>query len=120
MVPELCDSGLRIRRNAGVCMENGSTNVLLDGSLLNNDEQLPQLVGEYKKRLAETAGLPVILDLKKLPTLYSKGISIVLGIFKDCKAHQRSFSISTDSTDVFNLLKMLKLDKVITITKVAE
>lgn len=93
-------------------------NLILDGTLLSSDENLPELVEVFKKKLVEHPSIPVILELSHLTMIYSKGISIVLGFFKDCKAKQREFSIHIGNEEVFNLFKMLKLDKVIQIQKV--
>jgi len=90
----------------------------LYGATISNDDTLQELVNSFKSQLLEHPDIPVVLDLSGLSVIYSKGIAIVLGLFKDCKASGREFKIVSSSDEIFNLFKMLKLDKVITIEKV--
>lgn len=94
--------------------------LILNGSQLSNDGMLPEIVIQFKDALSSSADSPVELDLSKLKVIYSKGISLVLGLYKDCKATNREFSILVTTDDIFNLFKMLKLDKVISIRKVTQ
>lgn len=90
----------------------------LAGATLSNDDTLQELVKTFKSELSAYPDIPVCLDLSGLGAIYSKGIAIVLGLFKDCKTSGREFRITISSDDIFNLFKMLKLDKVISIEKV--
>jgi len=100
--------------------KKASRRLVLDGSELSDDDRLPELVSGFRNSLAESGTSPVILNLSGLRAIYSKGIAVILGVFKDCKAANRDFSITVSSDDTLNLFRMLKLDKVIEIRMVQQ
>jgi anti-anti-sigma factor len=101
-------------------MNNDQINneLVLQGAALHDNEKFAELVVDFKSQLAKTPGIPVVLDLCALTNIHSRGIGIILGIFKECKASNRDFRIITATNEVLNLFKLLKLDKVISVQKV--
>jgi anti-anti-sigma factor len=95
-------------------------NLLLQGALLADDEKIGEVVNLFKKELKDNPGIPVILDLCDLENIYSKGVGVILGLYKECKAQKRPFTITVHSDDIYSLFQMFKLDKALTIQKVSQ
>ena len=93
-------------------------NVLrLDGSGLKDNDPSQDVADKFRRDLNETQGIPVVLDISAINTIYSPGIGIVVGLYKECQKQNRGFEVEVKDENIYNLFKMLKLDKVFTIRK---
>lgn len=90
-----------------------NTSVMLDGSALAEPGLAPNKVVERFKTGLDGSNGEVALDLRSLNKITSMGITLVIGLHKECANRRRKFSILLADNEVPFLLKTLKLDRVL-------
>ena len=70
-------------------------------------EEMPRFLSE----LDEKAGEKVLLDLTANKTIDSQGISLVVGLHKECVKQQRNLRIASSSPLIVKVFQMMQLDK---------
>ena len=77
------------------------------------------IMGDYsveleKRFIAELAPVncPVILDLTSTTIIDSRGVALCVGLYKECRRKNISFSIEA-SPELFRFFKLLKLDRIL-------
>lgn len=61
----------------------------------------------------------VLLDLRPTQTIDSQGISLVVGIYKECTRKSLSCTVVISSALIYKVFQMMQLDKHIRLLKVA-
>jgi anti-anti-sigma factor len=73
-----------------------------------------ELEARFALEIARAGKGPVVLDLTAVRQIDSRGITLCIGLFKECKASGLGFSIHTNP-DLHRFFRVLKLTKVIDI-----
>ena len=81
----------------------------IDGAGLMRREDIHALILKFKSRLSARPGCPVSLDCTGINKIYSEGIALVVGLYKECRRTNRSFSVEIADKKIIQLFKMLKL-----------
>lgn len=78
-------------------------------------DQVLILEKEFEKEMAELpAGVNLVLDLRTVSRIDSRGISLCVGLYKECEKRNITFSIEAGA-ESFRILTQIKLDKIIKI-----
>lgn len=94
--------------------QNIATVNILGNLALDNIQQ----VKVYFMDLMEDSKLKgVVLNLEHVNIIDSNGITAIVSLFKTCKIEKIQFAICLLSNQVFDVIKMLDLDKIIKIFK---
>lgn len=81
-------------------------------------EQANTLIKAFKKELTDLSeGSSVVLDLQKVTRIDSRGISLCVGLFKECTPKNIDFSIEA-GPESFRILQQIKLDKLLNIREI--
>lgn len=92
----------------------------LPGTVLQNDTDGETAVEIYMKNLAENPVLPVSVDFSDTQSLSTSGISILLGLGKQCDKEDRPLSFSGVSGELETLLKSFGLSDTLTHNKAGQ
>jgi anti-anti-sigma factor len=81
------------------------------------------IMGEYSAELEKQfteelskINCPVILDLTTTTIIDSRGIALCVGLYKECRRKEISFSIEA-SPELCRFFKLLKLDRILQFTE---
>ncbi len=78
-------------------------------------DQVLILEKEFEKEMAELpSGANLVLDLRTVIRIDSRGISLCVGLYKECEKRNIAFSIEAGA-ESFRILTQIKLDKIIKI-----
>jgi anti-anti-sigma regulatory factor len=61
---------------------------------------------------------PVVLDLTAIQLIHSRGIALIVGLFRECEQRTVPFSIEA-TAELCAFFRLIKLDRVITFTEKA-
>jgi anti-anti-sigma factor len=83
-------------------------------------ERVPVLEKEFETVIAELPkGANVVLDLRTVSHIDSRGISLCVGIYKKCAKRNAVLSIQAGG-ESFRILTQIKLDKIIRIQMIPD
>lgn len=86
---------------------------------MSGSDDLEIVSMDFMNVMKEHPEIPVVLDLAGINKIFSKGIAVILKIYKECTAQNRPFSVHVYNDDLFSLFTLFKLDKAIAIKKVS-
>ncbi len=81
------------------------------------DEPGAAILKSKFRELNQSSLKDVILDFKKVSHIGSAGIGKLLLLYKDLAPHEIALKIVNSSSSVFELLRMVKLDTIFTISR---
>lgn len=96
-------------------LEITSKNEALIGSVTNTDRIISANAAEIKSQINKLISKPnvkLILDLKNIKFIDSTGIGTLISALKTARQNDSTFQLTGVQKDVFNLLSLMKLDKV--------
>lgn len=80
-----------------------------------NAANAPELKSQLNELLTDK-GVKFVLDLQNIKFIDSTGIGALISALKTARQNDCSFQLSSIQKDVYNLLALMKLDKVFDIT----
>ncbi|NRA39441.1 MAG: STAS domain-containing protein [Planctomycetes bacterium] len=86
-----------------------------DLALVPNGDLSANSVGTERERFLQEMDVPdlasVLVDLRATNTIDSQGISLVVGIYKECTKKDLACTVAISSALIYKVFQMMQLDK---------
>ena len=97
--------------------ENVPKTIILSDPRLSGTDYIEEIASQFKLQLEENPTAKVVLDLHDINRIHSKGIAVILGLYKECLKQKRNYEVYVHTEEMDHLFKSFKLNEVMTIQK---